>query len=1062
MKMHIEKNKSLLVLYDEIKKYTTIQEDKQKSVDEEPRNVTQPLQENKETTANRQELSAKKIQHLWRQHKVKEAFVKNSYSSYMSIIEPGDEQRLLSSIMFGRHEAELRKYADDRIANPYIHESAYYHRCDNLSGALLEQIKSEFSISPEKIKNKCIIPVMSMKTIPIDSLKIPNIEVIKGSSEQNISMLLVPQERYAEVRSILTSAGLIATPWEIAQNVKGLKAKQIDGALPKIEKNAYWKDLPNTKKGLLASTLFYKLKKTANNAELPTHHLAASLIDLLKSDDVLTQEAITRIALIIDMANTFYTKSYPRYAFCVYAIIHELSLTIAKQTNEQDLGFAFQRFLTEAKSSLSNSLNIDQNKLNNSTFIASPAASGTNAFMIAKRIASTMQKESGRKPSIKMYKPCYYELNTNEFSEPGLFEDPDIFVFSTGPIVNMDGLTPGVDINQFAREQIIKKNRKKPTTLIIDATTTLYKNLKLDDDVKQLVEQGDLSIIVFESHQKFGLLHTDQAQYGRLFGWCGKNYSKDKLAEIQSDAQTDFNNHMDLRVGANINHCCKDTLEKIKQQHFNNGALFRNIFTQANLILHKIVNHRYMAKNLDELYFVTQHYLSSTFRGLEQRNSFGHYNTTLSGVGELDRLCANASDQIDSLITSSKIYLKLNSCDGEQIFLDHAKQIDKFSEAEQIISIAITSNRINNSQPTDLITKIKYYCALSNVLRACESLKGRSTYEEIAQYYYKLQTKLLIETGTHRARPDFLPAIKIAYNDNFFSEKNLGYLKLSRELCQFVLLASSCSIQLNNEIIEHLASYPNALYSLIEKKELLIEKKELFQYLAEKKIKVDYKTLESLALTKEALPCLEDMIRNDFPIDSNNIKMLANLSVTAYLDKNKPVSNDFISILTTLHSSGITMDNKIMDLAKDNEFIKLVSLINNTNNDILMRLKKGDINSTKYYRCVEYSPSYLKQCFEAIKVYKTSDKNPEDKKALLISAINQANAKYTDNALREDRSVLKFAFKCLMHTLISFFVSCPTANRVIHHGVFATQSTKKLHHMVTELNESIPSAKPKT
>ncbi len=70
---------------------------------------------------------------------------------------------------------------------------------------------------------------------------------------------------------------------------------------------------------------------------------------------------------------------------------------------------------------------------------------------------------------------------------------------------------------------MLTKKREKPITIIIDATTTLYKNLKLNDRSLALIKSGKLSILIHESHQKFGLIHTDQVQYGRIFGICSKD-----------------------------------------------------------------------------------------------------------------------------------------------------------------------------------------------------------------------------------------------------------------------------------------------------------------------------------------------------------------------------------------------------------------------------------------------------------------------------------------------------------------------------------------------------------
>jgi hypothetical protein len=768
MKPWIKANKQLLALYNGIEKY---------------KHTAATAKPHKTGAAISEEMAAQRIQHLWRGFKVKEAFVKNPYGTYLSMVDPEDEQRLLSSIMFGRHQAELRKNTKDRVPNPLIHENAFYHRCDDLSGELLNRIVTqEFKLTPDQYANKIVYPVTELNTVPVEHIlaqshAVKHYQVIHKSNA-SIALVLVKKAAKWDIRTTLVSSGLIASPWEIAQHITALGAT-LPNANPVITAG-----LPKTKEELLQSNLFQTLMHTAKNRKRATHQLAASVVQLLKQDDVLTPAAIQRIALIIDMANTFYTQNYPRYAFCVYAIIHELSLSMAIQTNPAKLDIAFQQFLNEAQESLTTALGLNEDELNQSTFIASPAMSGTNAFMIAKRIASTMKIQSGKVPSIEMHAPCYYELNTNEFSNTG-WSEPDIFVFSTGPIVNLEGLTPGVDINQFVRKKVLHAHRTKPTTLIVDATTTLYKNLHLDPDVKQLVKDGKLSIIVFESHQKFGLLHTDQAQYGRVFGLCAiATYNQSALQDIQNDAKLDFKQHLDLRIGANINHCCQDSLEKIKKQHFHNGAVFKTILAQTQLISNHLVKHNYMNKNLDELYFVTSNYSWESFMGsVPFRNSFGHYSTTLSFVNELARLCANASDNTDALLIATRIYLVLAKINYQsRIELEH------LSESEQIIRLAMTQNlirtfrtfsAIQNPSQTDCAMQ---YCKVNNTLRTCSALKGREAYEDVAQHFYQL--KAMISKNKH---PEFLSAMQIAYDHQIpLSEKTLNYLNANAALCRAI------------------------------------------------------------------------------------------------------------------------------------------------------------------------------------------------------------------------------------------------------------------------------------
>lgn len=1076
MKTWIKNNSHLLALYEGVQKYST------KTTTRQQKTTARSAQQTDSEAAKTE--AAKKIQHMWRGYKIKKSFAKDPYGSYLSMISQDDEQRLLSSIMFGRHEAELRKDAPDRIANPYIHNSAFYHRVDNLAGTLLDQINKEFKISPEMLAGKIMVPVTELKTVPIEGfikkLGVAGVKIMKDPS-RSIAIVLIPKGN-SHVRRSLISAGLIASPWEIAQNISphalaDHKSHDKTRSIPpaktkkKLDEAIYMNGLPETKDALLHSDLFNKLRKIAHNKERPTQQLAASLIQLIESDDVLTPAAVKRIALIIDMANTFYANNYPRFAFCVYAILHELSLSLALKTKPEQLATAFNRFLSESKESLTKSLGLQDADLTNSTFIASPALSGTNAFTIAKNIAAMMKVKPGKTPTIKMYKPCYYELDTNEFSQPG-FSDPDIFLFSSGPIVNLDGLTPGVDINRFVHEKVIKTGRSKPTTLIIDATTTLYKNLHLDEDVKKLVKDGKLSIIVFESHQKFGLLHSDQAQYGRMFSLCAKGmYDEEKLQKIQHDAELDFNQHLDMRVGANINHCCKDTLEQIKQQHFSNGALFKNILTQANLISTHLVHHKYMSKNLEELYFVVPDYPYSWEyfgRLIPFRNSFGHYSTTLSFVGHLGRLCANASDNTDALIISSRIYLALSHRGQEKVILENSRELDGISASEQIISLAMTQNMISpqlNVQPTSITGQITWYCALNNILNACQSLKGRDSYEEVQQYFNKLQKKIITEAGVFGVNPNYLNAVHIAYNAKLnLPEERLNNFKLNASLCNFLVFVARTtpSLRLSNDLISHLIAQPKTLTRIIEHQDFFVKHKDLFKKIGSLGIYLDAQSLESLLTNEQTLTVLNRLLEQGISLNSNNIKMISNRELVAFIANHQSLSVESLSVLAMLSESGIAIDKVTMNLAKENaQFRKLIALVYNTNATVLTHLQEKE-GGNKYKASLNYTPTYLKESFSAIKTFCTQTPAVNEQ---LIKSISLANKKYCDTVLSKDRStatrVAKAMFKGLILALVAVLsLLNPVALRETYKfRLFKTESEKKLQNIEPQLNESLSSPK---
>ena len=721
-----------------------------------------------------QKKAASTIQIMWRKSKIKQAMAKNPYTTYLSLRYADDEEQFLSASMFGRHVAEHCSTSKYRINNPYICEGADYHRYNGFSGELLEKLMPEFDIDSVKKEGfHTIIPIICLKNSPV-------LEVCHHFFKNNQFRLLENQARTVcfialpgslhdnkDNFYILTASGLIASPWEIATNIQ--HKDTINFLSKQITLNNH---LPGTRNALVESTIYAKLSLLAQSNR-PTKKLATCLHSILKNlPKNMHPKAIQSIACITDIANTFYDYDYPKYAFAVYAAIHEVSLALLHQT-AADLNQSFDAFFTESRHTFDKAFAIKSANLNKTVFIACPAASGTNAYFLAMKLALKMKTTLGALPLVHVIKPSYYEFA--RITQTTNSKNADIFVLSTGPILNPEGLTPGVDINKFIKSYIIATKRTKPTTLIIDATTALYKNMHLDAEAKALICAGKLSIIVNESHQKFGMIHTDQAQYGRIFAICSKEqFDIDWIAEMQENAKKDYATHLDFRIGAYINSTCGDILEEIKEQHFSNGALLRAILIQTSLASKYIVKHPTMLLNLDELYFV----VSSTRmlniipeRMIEIRDSFGHFNTVLESVVTQVRFSPDASDNLDCLIQAAQIYMAyhIKPKDTLPLLIDYAKQTSNFSTSEQIISIAL-ANYVFDSLSSTTLSDVLSLCFISeDLLSLCHELKGRQHYNWIAQSHFKLRQNI-IDTYQTTYPKEFFQASR-SLNDKGFSFK---------------------------------------------------------------------------------------------------------------------------------------------------------------------------------------------------------------------------------------------------------------------------------------------------
>ncbi|KTC89689.1 hypothetical protein OQJ18_08095 [Fluoribacter dumoffii] len=749
--------------------------------------------------------AARIIQGAYRASKLKQKIRSNPYKSYLSLMDEAEAQRVPANILFGRHVAEIRTPFANRINNPYIYAGARYHRDDDLSGTLLDCLLDSFNIDGVCRALYEYVPVTLLENTPLEEIikrYFPKVQKTKNQPriikdpKHSIALVAVPQGYYRsdEMKSILSICGLIASPWEIAINVKNPPYPLVEP-----EKIPSGSCFPTTKEALLKSKLFNKLLLIAKSPKHATNKLALAVKQLLTELPELNEHAIQRISRMLHLTCLFYGNNYSQFAFCLYTIVHEISLSLLNPKNMGALRDDFSRFSQETQKGLLHALGLKQEQLTATTFFASLAMSGTNAYVIAMHLAQKMKTKTHKKPKIKIFGTNYYEFDF--LTKESKSSDADIFVLCSGPMVMEKGLIPGIDINCLIKEEVIHRGRKKPLTVVIDTTTTLYKNLHLDPDVQNLVKEGALSLIIHESLQKFGLLHTDQAQCGKVFGLCSTEFFDEEVfKELQQNALIDFINHVDLRIGAYISSNCSQVLEEIKQQHFVNGALLKNMLTRANLIEPQVVKHPYMLSNPEELYFVNfdpekaKSIETATNIILESRDSFGHFCSTRSSISDFDgadeleqtRLSMDASDTIDCFIQISQIYLA-NFYDTEEwldILLENARKSDSLSYEEQIISVALINNLVDQIclNPSRIIkNQVELFAAMCCIIDQCYLLKGRQYYGNASCYLQKLKNEL-VEFYQPKNQHHFIQSIKRLYFQGTQLTANvLEQLKLEQE-----------------------------------------------------------------------------------------------------------------------------------------------------------------------------------------------------------------------------------------------------------------------------------------
>ncbi len=713
----------------------------------------QKLDKSKQTQHYSKEISAHIIQQFWRKYKTKRLLKNKPYEHYLSWVPQNDKYRKLHEVMFGRHQAEFNSKNGERFNNPYIFAKAFYHRDDDLNPLIRNALKERFKLI---IPVKNMIPVSLIDSYTIEEflathfpLKSSKVVVLRNENFP-IALVLSSLSQYelTELKKCLRATGLIASPWAIAQTIHQ------SAVLPDSDKT---QTLPaqqfDSLQHLMRSGIITKIKKIAASQE-HVALLARSILNLLNDTPYLSSAAVERVTALLEQLVTFHAYDYSMMSFCIYTLIHEITISMLDSDSAQ-IEREFSAFEEEAQTTLLSTLNLSVVP-DNMSVVAYPALSGTNAYAIALKIANTMRH--GSEPlKTHQVKSRYYEFAyvTPQVKDA---DDIDIYAFSAGPISEEEGVVPGVDINDFKRNVLMLRNTEKPVTLVVDITSAQYSSLNLDLDVQEYIQKAHVSIIFNESRQKFGMIHSDQPQYGRTFGLCSdKCYSFDELQCHRDRARRDFARHVDLRIGAYISVRCADILEAIKDKHFRNGRFMTEMLHELGFSQSKKVPHLNMRYHQDQEYFyVIDMAEARPFKNvIPWRDSFGHFATTLSRVYRNIRLSADASDLIDQLILVTQVFLKKEFEPSELIavFNEYLASIESPTIDQQILLVSIAL-RLTGSA-SQFLAANENQMILKNIKKAldlCDDLAGRTWHKKAVNNYYEIKRACSHQDSTHLTR----------------------------------------------------------------------------------------------------------------------------------------------------------------------------------------------------------------------------------------------------------------------------------------------------------------------
>lgn len=771
-----------------------------------------------------EEIAIKKIIRFFKKYQIKNKFNTNPYNTYLSLLTTDtSEKQNISRLIFGRHQAEIHKHGEGHIENPFIMESNFYHRIDKIEIKLFKQIleylgedfdssfnyfpvslfdsftineiliqfnenidnlnrskKTEILFAIEQAKQNVII--LKSDSLNIGFIKFPkSITMDAFDSEDNDPYHSFKQRYYEKLEKYLPTTGLKISPWEIS-----LIINQFDIQNQRFDTVTLPNDLPKSKDEFLQSKIYKTLKQLAKSNYV-TSNLALALCQLLQNEIDFNEAAITRISFVLDIACTFHFNHYSRYAFYVYVIMHELALALL-EANTETKDLIFEEYQQQTSKIILDSLELTDANI---SFIALPTMSGSHAYTLARKLARELLEKE--KELTTFQEPRYYEFEAIQNISA---KNVDIFEISLGPITNEDGLNTPIDINDFIEH--LPKDRVM--VILIDTTTALYKNLKLNENSKNLISSGVVSIIIYESRQKFGLLHTDYIQAGQVCIVTNQQLFA-RLNQTVDDVKIDFQTHIDLTLGAFITSKCALTLETIKERHFHNGKILRDALEidQKNAV----VIQGYENENLDELYFIIcpDQLRDKIQFVLNDRSSFGHFNSTYSSVLSHLRISVGACDCLDILIEACEVHLE--GIEDEELLdiLLLFSNIDELEFTEQIIALAI-ANRVLVKYPNlsdfSYVNTLKLYEALNAITYALNiEFIGRKTHRHIEKSFYELQ-----QIQAKRILDFFNNSQK------FFSKQVFEATEISNYLNILQQILANTSSEFNSIIIKFKQLYP--------------------------------------------------------------------------------------------------------------------------------------------------------------------------------------------------------------------------------------------------------------
>lgn len=856
--------------------------------------------------------AAKMLQRYFRLSRFNEAVRKNAYQTYLNLYASTESSEyLLSLMMFGRRHSDINSSSSRSEHNPYSLNDRY-HRAMPSPDAVTEALFTKITGESLKTKQYRILPIKGSAISPISAIW-NNLSETKRKPCQLFSAENCPVQFLVEPFTVETKDSVV---YDFAQT--GLTASLWDIAISLEKMNSTFEhrhqpfQIPRYPdfNALYASRSYRKMQINAKNKHSATQVLAQAALDLLKDPPSLSSDAIGRIGLFVDLANHIYIGNYSGYAFLIYVITHEISLAL-RQISLSQIQNLHERFDKVCKDFFKYVFRLSL-PLENQHFLSLTSKSGTNASYIAVELAKIPFKETEQ--SIRMRRNrVYYELEMLFHQAPE--NSPlDIRFIDMSYHINDDAHSPPDEINSYIR-RTFKRNTGNHFVLIIETTSSNYKQTALAPDLAQKLEAGEFSLILASSAQKFDTNCSDQFQGGRVIAYLSKTHFPDALIEeYKRNHHSDLAQHLDLLISSYVYTKTENSQLKIRENTFNNASVFRKALEHSKL---ESISPPLEPHYLFYLVPSEKQMAECVINVIERRSGFGFSNLCYSEVSlrngqKFHRICPNGSDFIDTLIEAYKLrfYSEFyrRHCHNlipemlsffSSLTKHHPTQEDKAKICVLALSLAVTitylchRSSVAQEKQLDFPEKENYPAqadsnalALAYLLTLAEPLKNRRVYYFVYNYMKGLEAGVKIheELSHPYVLPAFQVLLKMNMGEVYSHEPSLCILRNSRlskdaNLCKTILALETFPFA-NDLIVTVLkdAQFAKALQNhwrflkraeqMLRKIETLLERETISVFLLSTLKKLEERSKQSR--TETALEQRQTRPRANSPASINN------------------------------------------------------------------------------------------------------------------------------------------------------------------------------------------------